>query len=60
MSHAEMDLRQKCHRWILHIDKNYQAFESIHMNEYSGLVTMRWKDKYGKIQTTQTTYGQMK
>lgn len=57
---AEMDLRQKCHRFILKIDKKYQAFESIHMNEVSGLVTMLWKDQDGKVQTTKTMYGHLK
>lgn len=57
---AEMDLRQKCHRWIIKIDQHYQAFESIHMNEASGLVTMKWKARDGTINTTQTMYGHMK
>lgn len=56
---AEMDLRQKCHRFIVKIDKQYKAFESIHMNEVSGLVTMVWRASDDKINTTKTMYGRM-
>lgn len=56
---AEMDLRQKCHRHILSKDKQYRAFESIHMNERTGLVTMKWIDRDGKVVTTEKSYGSM-
>lgn len=56
----EMELRQKCHRFILKIDQGYKAFEYIHMDEVSGLVTMHWKDRDGRTQKSQTMYGHMK
>jgi len=57
---AEMDLRQKCHRYILTKDKQYRAFESIHMNETSGEVTMKWIARDGMVHTTKASYGSMK
>lgn len=57
---AEMDLRQKCHRFILTKDKQYIAFESIHMNERTGLVTIKWRGRDSVINTTEVMYGQMK
>lgn len=53
----EMDLRKKCHAYIIKRDQQYKAFESIHMNETTGLVTMRWIDRYGVVQETRASYG---
>ena len=55
----ELTLRQKCHEYILKRDKQYKSFESIHMNETTGLVTMRWVDRYGAVQENRVPYGIM-
>lgn len=57
---AEMDLRQKSHRLVLKIDPHYRAFESLHMNELTGEVTLKWLDRNGVVRTTRASYGSMK
>lgn len=59
MKPPEMELRKKCHDYIRKKDRQYQAFESIHMNETTGLVTMRWVDQFGKVQESRASYGIM-
>ena len=47
----EMQVRQFVHRKIVVIDKHYQSFESIHMDERTGVITVKWIDREGHGQT---------
>lgn len=60
MKPPEMELRQKVHRFILKKDKSYRAFESIHMDERGGLVTVHWIDREGNTRKDQVMYGHLK
>jgi len=60
MRPPEMELRQKCHAYIVKKDQQYKSFESIHMNETTGLVTIRWIDRYNTVQENRVPYGIMR
>ena len=53
----ERILRKKCHYAVLKKDKHYKRFESIQMNETTGVVIIRWIDREGNTQTLEKTFG---
>jgi len=55
----EFMLRKKIHRVLLQKDMHYKKLESAHMNEVTGVVTIKWIDRYDREREDVRLYGAM-